>query len=96
MDVILTQPVEFALRTLGDEDRQTVLAWLDHLKDWENDPGVRRHSHKLASADNVYVLQTSTDIRIFFAPEKDRIMVLDVAKKAAILSSGHMAGHGGS
>src|SRR3712207_4863681 len=86
MNVVLTQPVEIALRTLGEEDRRQVSAWLDHLKNWENDPFVREHSHKLASSEDVYVLRTNTDIRIFFALQQGRIVVLDIARKATLMS----------
>jgi len=93
MNVILTQPVDIALRTLGDDDRRTVSAWLDHLRNWENDDFVRNHSKKLDTMDNVYVLRTSTDIRIFFKLDAHGIEVLDIARKAAIVSSGDLAEH---
>jgi hypothetical protein len=89
MKVILTQPVHIALRTLDEDDRRKVTAWLDHLRNWENDDFLRKHSHKLESSEDVYVLQTTTDFRIFFTIEKDKITVLDIATKATILSSGH-------
>jgi len=89
MNVIQTPPVEIALRTLDDEDRRRVWAWFEHLTNWEKDQFVREHSQKLNSADDIYVLRTSGDLRIFFRLEKDRIIILDIARKAAILSSGH-------
>jgi len=94
MNVIQTPPVEIALRTLGDDDRQRVSAWFGHLANWENDQFVRQHSQKLNSAENVYVLRTSGDLRIFFRLEKNGIVILDIARKATIMSSGHIAGHG--
>jgi hypothetical protein len=90
MKIEITAPVEIALRTLGQDDRWQLLAWFDHLKNWEGDEFVRTHSHKLSSPKNTYVLQTSTDIRIFFTIEGDTITVLDVAKRPAILTSGHI------
>jgi hypothetical protein len=96
MNVVLTQPVEIALRTLGEEDYRKVSAWLDHLKNWENDRFVRERSHKLASADGVYVLQTSTDFRIFFTLQQDQIVILDIATKATIKSFGQVSEHGES
>jgi hypothetical protein len=88
MNVIQTPPVEIALRTLGPEDRRRVLAWLDHLWNWENDPVVRERSHRLDAAHDVYVLKTSGDFRIFFTLEKDRIVVLDIATRETLLASG--------
>jgi len=90
MNVILTQPVEIALRTLGPEDREKVVAWFDHLKNWENDSLLRSQAKRVNSADNVYVLKTGGDVRIFFRLEQDRIAILDIATKATILSSGHV------
>lgn len=94
MNVFQTPPVEIALRTLSDEDRQMLLAWFDRLGNWENDPVVRARSQQLPSADHVYVLKTSSEFRIFFRFEKDRIVILDIATKATILSSGHMSATG--
>ncbi len=94
MKVILTQPVEIALRTLGEEDRRKVQAWLDHIENWETDSFVRKHSHKLESAEGVHVLRTSTDYRIFFTVEQDRIVVLDIATRATIMKFSHASAHG--
>ena len=93
MNVIQTQPVEIALRTLGEEDRQKVVAWLDHLKNWENDAFVRGQAKQVGPDDRVFVLNTSTDFVIFFRLEKDRIVLLDVATKATLLSFGRVAEH---
>jgi hypothetical protein len=96
MKVIVAQPVEIALRTLGQDDRQKVQTWLGHLQNWEQDAFVRSRSHKLQSPDNVYVLRTSTDVRIFFTLDGDTITVLDVARRDAIMTSGHPSGLGKS
>jgi hypothetical protein len=88
MNVIQTPPVEIAIRTLKEEERQRVWAWFDHLRNWENDHSTRKLSHKLPSSDNVYVLKASDDIRIFFRLEADRIVILDIASKATISSFG--------
>jgi hypothetical protein len=94
MKLVQTQPVEIALRTLDPEDRRQVLGWFHLLKNWENDPFVREHSHPLASADGVYMLRTSSDIRIFFKLEQDQIVVLDIAKQATLMRFAHMSGSG--
>jgi hypothetical protein len=94
MKVVQTPPVEIALRTLGPEDRQKVLAWFDHLKNWENDAWLRKHAKPVNSSDNVYVLQTSGELRIFFRLEQDRIVLLDLATKATIVGSGHVSDPG--
>jgi hypothetical protein len=92
MNVVIAQPVKIALRTLGHADRQRVVAWFDHLRNWENDPTVRDISKRLDDSGNVYVLQTTTDIRIFFSLTADTITVLDVARKATIMSFGESPG----
>lgn len=94
MNVILTPAVDIALNTLGQEERASVAAWLDHLKNWETDDFIRRRSHKLSPDDDVYVLNTTTDLRLFFKLEHDRIVVLDIATKATIQAFGSAAGQG--
>ena len=88
MQVDLTEPVTIALRTLGEDERRRVSSWFDHLKNWENDEFVRSNSHRLASDKNVYVLRTSSDLRIFFTFIDGNIVVLDIARKDAIERSG--------
>lgn len=89
MHVVQTPPVEIAIRTLSQEDRRRIRAWFNHLSNWENDSFVREHSKKLPSSPNVYVLRTSNDdFRIFFRLEDDRIEILDIATKSAIMTSG--------
>jgi hypothetical protein len=53
---------------------------------------VRKNSQPLNELPGVYVMRTTTDIRIFFRIDGDTVTVLDVAKKAAILTSGHASG----
>jgi hypothetical protein len=93
MNVILTQPVEIALRTLGDEDRQKVLAWFNHLKNWENDAFVRRQAQRLNASENEYVLKATSDLRIFFQLERDQIVVLDITTKSTLQLFGHEGEH---
>jgi mRNA-degrading endonuclease RelE of RelBE toxin-antitoxin system len=91
-NLITTTPVDIALQSLDADDVRKVLAWFDNLRNWDNDPFVRRHSHKLDSVPGVYVLMTSSDIRIFFRIDGDTVTVLDVAKKSSILASGGVSG----
>jgi hypothetical protein len=90
--VVTTPPVEIAIRTLDSDGARRVYAWFDRLKNWDNDAQVREISHRLPDLSGIYVLRTSTDIRIFFRIDGDVITVLDVAKKPAILTSGHVGG----
>jgi hypothetical protein len=48
-------------------------------------------AHKLESSEGVYVLRTSTDLRIFFSLHQDQIVVLDIARKGTIMSFGPLA-----
>lgn len=86
MNVILSHAAEIALRTLGEEDRRKIYAWVDHLKRWEDDTFVQSRAQRLElpQADNVYVLKTSTDLRIFFVLEQDRIEVIDLARRDSL------------
>lgn len=90
MEVVISSAALIGLRTLSEEDRRRVQSWCDHLKNWENDPFTREHSHRLSTDDNVYVLRTTTDIRVFFAlhVESKRITILDIARKGTIQEFG--------
>ena len=89
--VVTTLPVDIALRTLDHDGLQRVNAWFDHLRNWDSDETVRENSYPLKGMPGVFVLRTTTDIRIFFKMEGDSITILDVAKKQSILASGHIA-----
>jgi len=88
--IVTTPPVDIALRTMNAEEVRRVRAWFDHLQNWDSDDYVRRRSHSLEEVPDVYVLKTSSDIRIFFRIDGDTVTILDVAKKAAIYTSGHV------
>ena len=92
--VNIAEPAQIALRNLSDDDRRRVGAWIDNLKNWGCDPFVAQHSKQLDADQNVYMLLTSSDIRIFFSLEEDVITVLEVAKKATIINSGQISGAG--
>jgi mRNA-degrading endonuclease RelE of RelBE toxin-antitoxin system len=86
MNVVQSPAVDIIIRSLGEEDRLQIQAWFDHLRNWENDPFIRKHAEKLPSAANVYVLKTSNDgWRIIFQLEPDQIKVLDIASKSTIM-----------
>ncbi len=89
MKVIVTEPVEIALRSLGPEDRRVVDRTIENLRNWENDAFVAEHSYRLPPPnDKIQVYETSTDIRVFFSLENGHITIHDVARKYAILRSG--------
>jgi mRNA-degrading endonuclease RelE of RelBE toxin-antitoxin system len=88
--VVATPSVEVALRTLDDDNRRRVHDWFGHLANWDGDEFVRSHSHSLDSIPGVYVLKTSTDLRIFFTIHGNTVTIIDIAKKQSILTSGHI------
>jgi mRNA-degrading endonuclease RelE of RelBE toxin-antitoxin system len=90
--VVITQSVQVALRTLDDETRRRVNAWFEHLANWDGDEYVRSHSHSLDSIPGVYVLKTSTDLRIFFTMQGNSVTIIDIAKKQSIIMSGQTLG----
>lgn len=91
-NIVTTPPVEVALRMLDPNDRRKVHTWFTHLENWDGDPFVRSHSHSLDSIPGVYVLKTSTDLRVFFKIDGDTVTILDVGSKQSILTSGHISG----
>ena len=88
--VVTTSPVDIALRTLDTDGVRKVHVWFDRLRNWDEDDFVRTHSHSLEGIPGVYVLKTSTDIRIFFRIDGNNITIVDIAKKPAIISSGYI------
>jgi hypothetical protein len=54
MKVSKQRSVDAAIRTLSEEDRRKVLAWLGHLENWQNDEQVRKMSKQTIYQD-VYV-----------------------------------------
>src|SRR4051794_11057343 len=87
--------VELSMRSLDPDGVRRVHAWFDYLKRWDEDEVVRENSLLLPGYEGVYVLRTTTDIRIFFRIDGDTITILDIAKQSAILASGDV-GIGGS
>ncbi len=90
--VVLAPAVEIAMRTLDPDGARRVHAWFSYLERWDTDESVRRNSQQLPDMPGVFVMRTTTDIRIFFRIDGDTATILDVAKKAALLNSGRVAG----
>ncbi len=86
--VVITQSVQVALRTLDNDTRRRVNRWFKHLANWDGDEFVRSHSHSLDSIPGVYVLKTSTDLRIFFTMQGNTVNIIDIARKQSIITSG--------
>ena len=92
LKVVTTPPVDIAVRTLDPDGVRRVHAWFTYLERWDTDETVRKNSEPLKELPGVYVMRTTTDIRIFFRIDGDTVTILDVAKKSAILTSGHISG----
>lgn len=89
-NVVISQPVEIALRTLEAESARKVRAAFDRLQDWDNDEFAQTHSHSLEGVSGAYVLRTNSDMRIFFRLDGNTITILDIARKPAIITSGYV------
>lgn len=89
MKVIKTRTVELALRTLDENDRRQVFSWFDHLKNWENDEHVRKMVKPTVERD-IYALNTSDDMRIFFRlnEAEGEIVIVDLARPSRFAASG--------
>jgi hypothetical protein len=86
--VAISPVADISVRSLDPDGRRRVFAWFDYLKRWDEDEVVRKNSILLDQVPGVYVMRTTTDIRIFFRIDGDTITVLDVAKTPTILTSG--------
>jgi mRNA-degrading endonuclease RelE of RelBE toxin-antitoxin system len=83
MKLVITTPVMIALRTVSDEERRRAQALLDTLANWNHDAHVRDASRRIIHKD-VYVLQASDGMRIFFKKDPDQITILDIARKQTV------------
>lgn len=79
----MADSVKIALRAFSDEERRRMFGLFDALKNWENDPDIRKHSHAMIYKD-MYELRASDGIRIFFQKNEQRILIVDIAKKKTI------------
>jgi hypothetical protein len=86
--VVKAPAVDLSLQSLDPDGVRKVQAWFDYLARWDEDEVVRNNSFPLPGHEGVYVLRTSTDIRIFFRIDGGTLTILDVAKLAAIIASG--------
>lgn len=86
MNVAVTNAAKIAVTGLPDDERRRVHAWFDHLKNWPTDREVQKNSTRVLPEQepNVYVLRTTSDVRIFFTVDDDEITVVDVARKDAL------------
>jgi mRNA-degrading endonuclease RelE of RelBE toxin-antitoxin system len=90
--VVNTPTADIAVRTLPAEGVRQVHSWFDHLANWDGDEHVRKMSPEVAGHPGVRVLRTSSDYRIFFRIDGDKITILDIAKTPAIIASGGPSG----
>ena len=90
--IVLSEDVEFALRTLDPEGVRRVKTWFTYLERWDTDEEVRRNSMPHEKMPGVYVLRTTTDLMIFFRIDGDTVTVLDIAKLKAILATQGLSG----
>ncbi len=92
--VVISPAVEIATQSLNPDGVRRMHAWFDYLQRWDEDEVVRRNSVLLDSVPGVYVMRTTTDIRIFFRIDGDIVTVLDIARTPAILTSGGISAAG--
>ncbi len=79
--------VEMSMSALTPEGVRRVQAWFDYLRRWDEDEVVRKNALPLPGHEGVYLLLTTTDLRIFFRIDGDTITVLDVTTQAVINAS---------
>src|ERR1043165_473134 len=78
--IMIAPAVEITMGSLDPDGVRRVRAWFDYLQRWDEDEVVRKNSVPLEKIPGVYVMRTTTDIRIFFRIDGDTITVLDVAR----------------
>lgn len=85
--IVISRLVEIALSPLSPAEAGQVYAEFDCLRRWDEDEAVRNNAIPLDSVPGVYVLRTTTDLRVFFRIDDDTITILDVARLSTILTT---------
>jgi hypothetical protein len=84
LNLRLTEQARIAFSALGPEDRRLVDAWFHHLRNWRNDEFIRSKSRRLASDEEIYLFQTSTDLVLAFRISGQEVTVLSIFRKEAL------------
>lgn len=89
MKVIKTPAVDAALRTLDADERRKVISWFDHLGNWENEEHLRKTAKPTIDCD-IYALNTSDDMRIFFKLNEgdSEIVIVALARPSRFAAAG--------
>jgi hypothetical protein len=83
---------ELSMRYLDPNSARRIRAWCDALRRWDEDEAVRSNSLALPNHPGVFVLRTTTDVRVFFRIDGDTVTVIDVTTAPVILASGGVGG----
>ncbi len=84
MNVTISDIAQIPLISMNDEDRRRATAWFDYLRKWGKDDFLAANARKLPNRENVYLLDTLSDLMIFFSVEGDEISILDVARRETL------------
>ena len=84
LDLRMSEDASFALATLGEDDRRTISAWLDHLRDWRNDPFLRSRAKRLKPDEELYVLHLGRDLVIAFQIAGNQATILSIFRGEAL------------
>jgi hypothetical protein len=80
MKVVLDESVQMVLRVMNPDPVAQMHAWFNHLARWDTDEEVRKNCHPLQNTPGVFVMQTNSDLRIFFQVDGDTITVLEIMR----------------
>jgi hypothetical protein len=71
---------EYALASLGHEERRRVEGWLEHIRHWPDDPLARARSRRLKPDEELYAFQAEgSNLIVFFTANGNEITVLSIA-----------------
>ena len=83
-NVVFAPAVELSMSSLKPDGVRRVHAWFDYLRRWDEDEVIRKNAIPLPGHEGVYLLITTTDLRIFFRIDGDTITVLEIATQSTI------------
>lgn len=86
MKITLSPLAEMGLRTMTDDNRQMVSAWLEDLAKWDEDSSLRQLAQKLPSKPDTFFLKMNNKLRLIFRVAGEQIEVQDFLSRDLILA----------
>jgi hypothetical protein len=75
---------------LGPDDRRNVDVWLEQLRNWRNDEFLRSRAKRLASEEEIYVVDIGNDLFMYFEIADGKVILRGIFGKEALRAFGRL------